>query len=555
MVISSLVNSSQCLKALCVSSDYWYLHISPDEFMEIYDGLPVIKSRHLFERPPMSDVDAVENYFTSKLWRLNNWYGIRDKFGTPLKFNMNRAQHLVYATFLRHPRIIILKSRQQGISTFWLVTFFDDAVTIDNMNIGLMAQDKDAASDLLERVDWAWDDMAPVVTDFLNIKRIVNNSKETSFSNGSKIYVRTSFRSGTLQRLHISELGKIANKYPEKARETNTGSLQAIKAGNPVIIESTAEGRDNMFAHKWKNAVEHVGNRSLMHFIPLFLSWVDDPDCRVDIPVYITAKDKEYIEMVERDLNIKLDREQKWWAAAKRDELGEDFDREYPYNPESAFSLARDGTYYGAEFKKLRDAGRIAPDIFEPVLKVTVSFDIGMSDGMALLFWQEDTTVSGQRQVRLIDSYINSGEGLHHYVEVLKERNYKYERFVLPHDAKKRELGANASISQQLKDLGLKKQKVLPREDVLGGIQAVRAMIPSLWIARGVGHNDYVIQAFENYTKEWDSNRGVWKDKPRHDEWSDPMDSVRYYAVYSHKSKPKVKTKVKTTNVVDGLAM
>ncbi len=533
--------------------DTWYLHISREEFLKIYKDTEVEKDIKLFEREPISDEDYIMNFLTCKLWRLSNIYTIRDKFGTPLKFNLYRAQHLAYAQSLRHPRMIILKSRQQGISTLWLISFFDDAIFMDNMNCGLMAQDADAATDLLERVTYAWDDLNQGVKDFLGIERIVNNSKVTTFNNGSKIFVRTSFRSGTLTRLHISELGKIANKYPEKAKETNTGSLQAIKAGNTVIIESTAEGRDNMFAHKWKVAENHVGDLSDLHFAPLFLSWVDDPDCNIPTYVMPTADDTEYLALVERDLLIKLTDTQRNWACAKRAELVEEFDREYPYNPESAFSQARDGSYYGKLIKDLKDDGRMINNLFEPELKVTVTFDLGMSDTFEMLFWQSDVNLQGRLQIRLIDWYHNSGEGLAHYVSVLRERNYNYERFVLPHDAKKRELGSAKSIAGQLRDLGMNKQKVLPRDEILPGIQATREMMPLLWIDKT--KCEYVVRAFENYTKEWDSKLGVWKDKPRHDEWSNPMDAVRYYAMYRVRDLVRKKKRNTKTNVVDGMAL
>ena len=541
-----------------MSKGYWYLNITREQFLSIYAGTPVVNDIELFEKPPSSDEDMILNYLPCKIWRLNNIYTIRDKFGTPMKFNLHRAQHLAYAASLRHARQIILKSRQQGISTLWLISFFDDAIIYDNMNCGLMAQDADAATDLLERVTYAWDDLGDAIKNFLGIARIVNNSKVTSFNNGSKIFVRTSFRSGTLTRLHISALGKIANKYPERAKETNSGSLQAIKAGNTVIIESTAEGRDNLFATKWRTAEDHVGVLSEMHFAPLFLSWVDDPDCTLEISVKLKPEDSAYIEMVERDLQIKLSDNQKWWCAAKREELGDEYDREYPYNSESAFSQARDGSYYGRLIKNLKDEGRLLDDgVFEPELKVTVTFDLGINDAFEMLFWQADVTVTGRLQVRLVDHYHATGESLAHYVSILRGKNYRYERFVLPHDAKKRELGSAASISKQLRDLGMTKQRILPREDILPGIQAVREMMPLLWIDNT--RCSYVVSAFENYTKEWDTKLGVWRDKPRHDEWSNPMDAVRYYAMYKVRdivtNKVGGKKKKTKSNVVDGLAL
>jgi len=518
----------------------WYLSISPEEFDIIYKDTHMIKYKNLFHSEPETDEEYIMIYLTNKLWRLNNIYTIRDKEGNIIKLNMKRAQHISYAESLIHYREIILKSRQLGISTFWLMSFFDDAIFLDNMSCGLMAQDADAAKDLLTKVNLAWEDLDDSIKRFLNIKRVINNSKVTEFSNGSQMKVRTSFRSGTLTRLHISELGKIAAKNPEKASETNSGSLQAIKAGNIVIIESTAEGRDNMFGKKWDDSIENVkkvGKKGLneLQFNPIFFSWIDDIDCTLDTYTELSKDTKKYIELVERRTKRTLTDKQKWWAETKRQELGELFDREFPFDPESAFSQARDGSYYGEYFKELRDSERLIEfdEVYSKVLPVEVSFDLGINDTFVMTFFQASRNMDGKLEVRLIDAYYNSGESLAHYVKVLrdkeKELGYKYSKFILPHDARKRELGSAKSIAGQLRDLGLNKQVILPLTSVLDGIQAVRAMIPVLWINKDL---DYMIKAFENYTKEWNSVLKVWKDKPKHDEWSNPMDAVRYFAMY-----------------------
>src|SRR3546814_9331762 len=67
------------------------------------------------------------------------------------------------------------------------------------------------------------------------------------FSNGSSIRVGTSLRSGTLQRLHVSEYGKLCAKYPEKAREVKSGAFNTIQAGQSIVVESTAEGNGGHF--------------------------------------------------------------------------------------------------------------------------------------------------------------------------------------------------------------------------------------------------------------------------------------------------------------------
>ena len=193
------------------------LNITKEEFLDIYAGLEICNYVDLFYSEPKNKQELFFMYMPSKLWRLNNLYTIVDKDGNEVIFRMNRSQHKVYAASLRHSRIIILKSRQQGISTLWLVAFFDDAITRKNFSIGLMAQGLDEASTLLERTKFLWDKLHPEVKRHFKVTLDKDNTQEFSLSNKAKIFIRTSFRSTTLQRLHISEMGKIANKNPDKA--------------------------------------------------------------------------------------------------------------------------------------------------------------------------------------------------------------------------------------------------------------------------------------------------------------------------------------------------
>ena len=235
---------------------------------------------------PKDKKDLFENYFTDKLWRLNNLYYITDVSGQKVKYRMFEAQHIVYAIITKYGKVIILKSRQQGISTHFLVDFFDDAIFLPNLTCGLMALGKDSTSDLLTRTKFMYDNLHPLVFEYTGIGKIRDNTQAMAFTNGSVIKIRNSFRSGTLQRLHISELGKIANIRPRDALETNTGSLQAIHANSKLAIESTAEG-ENMFKDKWDKAVElEESGTPLSHkdLKPIFLSWKDDPKRVLDIP-------------------------------------------------------------------------------------------------------------------------------------------------------------------------------------------------------------------------------------------------------------------------------
>ncbi len=91
----------------------WYMGITREDFLEIYEGTSISADIRVFDSYPENDDEMLETYLPSKLWRLNNLYFIINKDGYKMQFLMNYAQHVVYAASLRHPRIIILKSRQQ----------------------------------------------------------------------------------------------------------------------------------------------------------------------------------------------------------------------------------------------------------------------------------------------------------------------------------------------------------------------------------------------------------------------------------------------------------
>jgi len=527
------------------------MNITQSKFEEMFPEM--FEYSDIFYKDFTSDEQFINEYLTSKLWRLNNLYTIIDKDGERIPFVMNMSQLRVYQALSIHERLIILKSRQQGISTFWLIYFFDDAMFEKDFNIGLMAQGKEEAATLLERVKLAWEQLDDSIKQFLNVSLDKDNSTEFSFSNNCTIFIRTSFRSATLQRLHISELGKIANKFPKRAKETNTGTLQAIKAGNIVAIESTAEG-NNMFKDKWDQAYNHKGPLAGKDFLAVFLSWIDDPDCIEMVPQIISKEHAAYFLKIETELKLKLTDEQKWFWVVQYRELqdGEvnDIHQEYPSTPEEAFMAARDGTYYAPLYQKhVVTKGHELIGLLDTNLDVDVIWELGMNDDMVLGFWQSYDSSSGAStsEERCVHEYSNSGEGLEHYVNYvqrwLNEHGATIGETVCPHDIRVKELGTGISRKKRLHELGVRRIRVLRKAAINDGIEAVRKMIPSMYI--DPQECSHVIDGFKNYSKEWDDVRGVWKDKPLHDKWSHPMDMVRYRAMslkrYNGGKKEKVR--------------
>lgn len=538
-----------------MTESVWTLAITKEQFKEIYNDSIDIS---LFTSHPTTEEDLIVKYLSSKLWRLNNLYTIIDKDGQRIPFKMNLSQHRVYAASLKHPRLIILKSRQQGISTFWLLSFLDDAIVLPDFQIGLMAQGKSEASTLLKRVNLAWTTFSPELKEFLALKLLRDNTEELSFSNNSTLFIRTSFRSATLQRLHISEFGKIANKYPDRANETKTGTLQAIRPGNTVVIESTAEG-ENEFKRMWvkaeeaKKRVETMGLPAYAgkDFMPVFLSWLDDPDCVSIHPEEPSLKQLEYFSDLEAKLNRIITTEQRnFWIQQYR-ELGEAIYQEYPATPEEAFTKIRDGSYYANIFSKaVVQKGHIVDNLYDPALETYVMMDLGVNDMFVLAYFQRWRT-----EWRIIDEYMNTGEGLEFYVGHMKSTPYDIAKVICPHDIRVTELGTGKSRLARLRELGVSHIEVLPRMPILDGIEKVRATLPNMWFDSKC---TYLADCMRNYSKEWDETHGVWKAKPLHDHWSHGADTIRGIVMSNaaHISdRDELIEARESSGVVDGLAI
>lgn len=507
------------------------LRITREQFDEIYAGTNPAKYADIFFKDPEHDDDLLKNFFPSKLWRLNNLYTIVDKRGKRVRFNMNLSQHKVYAASLRHPRLIILKSRQQGISTLWLVSFFDDAISFNDFSIGLMAQGQDEAATLLERTKLLWETYPKEFKKLQAVEIESDNTKALSFSNGSTIFVRTSFRSTTLQRLHISEMGKIANKYPEKAQETKTGTLQAIAPGNTAVIESTAEG-DNMFKSMWDNAMLYAHTLSEKDFMPVFLSWLDDPDCVEYRDQIETDRHKKYFADVEKETGITLTKEQRnYWIVQER-ELPDKIHQEYPTTANEAFMATKDGAYYAQLYLRwIKAHKRENENLYDANLDVHLVCDLGMNDTNTFIALQ----ALEKTQIRFIDEICDNGQDIKYYCDLIKEKPWfpQLQSITLPHDAEVRELTSGKTrrdrFEEEFKDYPHIHISVLPRTHIADGIEQVRKLIPYLWI--DPAKCEYTIKCLINYSKEWDDKRLRWRDKPEHNEFSHGADAVRYAAL------------------------
>ena len=181
------------------------------------------------------------------------------------------------------------------------------------------------------------------------------------------------------------------------------------------------------------------------------------------------------------------------------------------------------GAYYSKEISQAEKDERIANIPWEPRVPVETWWDLGVGDSTVILFTQ-----AVGKEIRVIDYFEASGEGLPFYAKVLKEKPYVYGRHHAPHDIEVRELSTGKSRKEIAQSLGINFDAVpnLPIDD---GINAVRVLFPRLWIDQKKCQR--LIESLKNYHKEFNEKLCEYKDKPLHDWSSHAADALRYLAV------------------------
>lgn len=200
-------------------------------------------------------------------------------------------------------RIIILKARQLGFSTYIQGLFFNDEVSNELKNGMIVAHEDEASKNLYQMYRTFYEYLPPELTPMTKY----SNAQEMLFENPtndvdikrknpglrSKVSVQSARnvdagRSQTIHNLHCSEVA-----FWRDPKTLMTGLLQTVP-GTPntmVFIESTANGVGGWFYDFWNAAV-----RGENDFIPLFFPWFEEPEYTTPFP---SKKDKkEFIKEV-----------------------------------------------------------------------------------------------------------------------------------------------------------------------------------------------------------------------------------------------------------------
>lgn len=457
-------------------------------------------------------------------WRMNNLYYIQDKQGRKVQFKFNWAQECLYNDMWYMN--VVLKARQLGISTFICLLFLDKCLWNSDKASGIIAHTMEDAQQMFRRVKYAYDNLP------IEIRSIISADNDTAqmlkFSNGSSIRVGTSLRSSTFQYLHISEFGKICTKYPDKAREIITGSLNTLGVGQYCFIESTAEGREGYFYDICNQAKASKDSRkeiSKLEFKFHFFPWWGEPAYRLGSSESIGKDMHEYFISL-LSVGIKLDNEQKNWYAARYLTQKDDMKREFPSTPEECWEVSTVGTYYAKNITDARIEKRIGKIPYDDALLVNTAWDLGYNDSTAIWFFQVHN-----KEIRLIDYEEGSGESLTHWIGVVKNKPYIYDRHLAPHDIKAHEYTTGMTRLSAARKLGVNLTPV-PKAEIITGIDLCRNILSRCWFDEIKCKQG--IHALENYRKEWNDKNGCWASCPLHNFASHCADAFRTLATGMH---------------------
>jgi hypothetical protein len=291
---------------------------------------------------------------------------IKTKKGEVLSFELNRAQQFLDAAINEQleetgkVRVLVLKGRQQGISTYTEGRFYWRTSMQFGKTAFIMTHEDKATHNLFGMAKLYHEHVPGPIKPSTGAA----NANELVFDKlGSKYAVGTARTSGTgrsytVQYFHGSEVAFWAN-----ATEHLAGLGQAIpdEAGTEVILESTANGVGNVFHSMVQDALRGVGDYRLV-----FIPWFWQTEYRSQVADDFTMDHDETLYLERHGLVV----EQIAWRRKKiqTDFRGDVslFDQEYPATPNLAFRAGDVNSYIGMELVDKAMATKVAEDAGVP---------------------------------------------------------------------------------------------------------------------------------------------------------------------------------------------
>lgn len=266
---------------------------------------------------------------------------ILTKEGKVEPFELNQAQRYVHARLekqLREKgkiRALILKGRQQGISTYVQGRFYWRLNFRKGRKAFILTHLQEATDNLFNMTK-RYHELAP---DLVKPSTGASSAKELWFDRLDSRYAvatagnKETGRSGTVQMFHGSEAAFWPN---EKKIFAGLGQSVADLDDTEIILESTANGVSGEFYKRWRRA-----EAGLTDYEAIFVPWFWQDEYRKEPPAGF-VKTPEEAELAEL---YALDDDQIYWRRRKIEDdfTGDEslFQQEYPCTAAEAFVTAK----------------------------------------------------------------------------------------------------------------------------------------------------------------------------------------------------------------------
>lgn len=272
---------------------------------------------------------------------------IRSKSGKIEPLTLNQAQIYLHGKLEEQRartgkvRALVLKGRQQGVSTYIGGRFYWRASHTKGVRVFILTHEQDATNNLfgmVERYHTHCPDLVKPVTGAANAKELSFEALESGYAVGTA-GAKATGRSQTVQLFHGSEVAFWPN-----AKTHFAGVVQAIPdlPGTEILLESTANGMGGEFHERWQQAESGIGDYEAI-FIPWY--WQDEYSRPVPGDFKLDEEEQAYADAH----NLRM--EQMVWRRAKIAELKDPllFKQEYPATAQEAFQLTGHDSFIKSE--------------------------------------------------------------------------------------------------------------------------------------------------------------------------------------------------------------
>ena len=391
--------------------------------------------------------------------------------------------------------IVVIVCRRAGKTTASLNHLQRDCLRIKNSRFAYIAPTYKMA----KRIAW---DIVKEISGVIPSIKYNEVDLTVIYPNGSKLYLLGSENVDSLRGIAL--WGVVFDEYAQHPFNLFSEVISKCLADHLgyAIFVGTPKGK-GLFYDTYKNAI-----RNTEQWLTIFKTI----DNLLEEEVGETINNlrqalKDERSLVEQGLTTIDEFDQEWYCS---------------------FEAALKGAYYASQIAELRKKERIKQVPYDRALKVHIVLDLGIGQAMAAGFYQRVAN-----EIHKIDYWEGEGsDGIPSAVKVFQNKPYIYGKIFVPHDAKGREQSTEKTRMETLQNLWPAMKDniiVVPKLSVDDGIDKGKLMFSRLWVDKE--NCQRWIDLISQYKREYDEDKKMFLEKPRHDFTSHAADEYRYAAI------------------------